>query len=69
MSDNDTLGFNLTKFCYLAGNAVGVSETYRIILLVVFTIIGILILFTNVIAFMIVIKKRAQFFQKENCLC
>ena len=66
MAVNSTYGFNLTKFCFLAGNAVGVTKTYRVILLIVFVIIGLLVILANGIALFTVIKKRAQYLQKKK---
>lgn len=62
------MSFNLTKFCFLAGNAVNVSDPYRITLLVIFSAIGLGVVLANTIALLTMCMKRAQYFKKDKVI-
>lgn len=59
---NTLYGFNFTKFCFLAGEIIGIPESYRIVYITIFTAIALLIKFTNTVALIIAFKKRDVFF-------
>ena len=57
--------FNVTKFCYVAGQYHQLSDLYRYVMVVIFVLLGVLCLFGNGFAFVLLISKKS-FRKKRN---